>query len=44
MRFLHQNWTLRDHPPKTRNDYEDVSREIIPGTSTHQMRFFFSLY
>ena len=35
MRFSHQNWTLRDHPPKASNDYEDVSRKIIPGISTH---------
>ena len=30
MRFSHRNWTLTDHlpkQPKTRNDYEDVSRK-----------------
>ena len=41
MRISHQNWTLRDHQPKTRNDYEDVPRKTIPGISTQQMRFFF---
>ena len=43
MRFSHQNWTLRDHQPKARNDYEDVPRKPILGISTQQMRFFFFL-
>ena len=24
MRLTHQNWTLRDHQPKVRNDNEEV--------------------
>ena len=27
MCFLHKNWTLSGHQPKTRNDYEDLSRK-----------------
>ena len=33
MRFSHKTWTLSDHQPKVRNDYEDLSRKK-PGIST----------
>ena len=34
MLLSHQNWTLRDHQSKVRNDYGDVTRQKKPGDST----------
>ena len=26
MQLFHENWTLKDHQPNVRNDYEDILR------------------
>ena len=44
MQFSHKIWTLSDHQPKVRNEYEDKSRKKKPGISTQSKWVsFFSL-
>ena len=44
MHLSHQNWTLRDHQRKMRNDYEDVSRpKSTRYLQTQQMVVIFVL-
>ena len=42
MHLSHRNWALRDHQPKVRSDYEEVSRpKITRSLHTQQMVLFF---
>ena len=43
MRFLHKNWTLKDHQPKVRNDYEDLSRKKKQVLAHRAIVFLFFL-
>ena len=43
MHLSHKNWTLRDHQPNERNDYEDVSRpRFTRYEQKEQLGVFFS--
>ena len=41
MRFSHKKWTLSDHQPKARNDYEDLSRKKNKLLAHRANRFHF---
>ena len=44
MHLFQQNWTLRDHQPKVRSGYEEISRpKTTKSLHTQQTVLFFSL-
>ena len=40
MLLSHQNWTLRDHQPKVRNDYGDATRQKNQVIAHHRTNGF----